>query len=267
MLRAIPNWRKRYGTVAAYIVDIYPPSEDGIDRRLAAGLDALFVSYGQVQARIQEALNVPTYFVPQAADVLGTGGFQADKRIDVAAFGRQPPGVLESVITAFSSPESREVAWWSQKTTPYTTAMRQDRAGFLALLRRSRISLCYRYEDSNAHAFRGVSPITARWFEASAAGCVVAGSRPSSPEGTGTLDWPDAVLPLPTDGDACVDQLREMLRDPENLLEIGRRNFSAAARAHDWRHRVASIFSALSIEQTPRLSEELCRLEMWSRIR
>lgn len=263
MLNAIPHWRERYRVVTAYIVDMYPPSEKTLDLSIVRQLDALFVSYSQIQSRIQDALRVPTFFLPQAADVLGAGGYYTDRRIDVAAFGRQPSGVLESIIESAVRPGSDMVAWWSPKTSPYTSDMQRDRFGFLTLLRRARISLCYRFEDSNPHTYRGVSPITARWFEAAAAGCAIVGSRPSAQEGQSVLGWDDAVIPLSTDGAKCVAQLRELLADKVQLEAIGRSNQVAAAGAHDWRHRVSSLLETLSLRPAPRLVRELETLDEW----
>ena len=264
MLNALPHWRTRYRTAIAYIVDTYPPSEAELDRSLGQKLDAVFVSYSQMRIPIQDTLRAPTYFLPQAADVLGTGGFHTDRRLDLAAFGRQPTSVLETLTKEFAHPASPYVGWWSQKTSPYSQDMPSDRAGFLALLRRTRVSLCYRYEDTHPNNYRGVSPITARWFEAAASGCVIAGSRPSSAEGTELLNWEDAVIPLSTDGPAFLGQVRDLLDAPDQTLLTGMRNFQQAAGAHDWRHRIASILQELSLKPPPSLVKELATLSTWS---
>lgn len=264
MLNAIPHWRKLYGQVVAYIVDVYPPSELSFDRQLAKSVDALFVSYSQMVSPLSDLLRVPIAFIPQAADVMAAGGFNPDKRVDVAAFGRQPSGVLEGLVAeSRSSPSSNFFVWWSAQTYPYTRNMAQDRAAFLSVLGRTRISLCYSFEDTHAQTYKGVSPITARWFESAAAGCVIAGSRPSSPEGTETLSWADSVVDLSTDGATCVAQLRELLSDPQSSQEIGARNFRAAALGHDWGHRISAILNHLSIDSPQKLTDRLLTLAAW----
>jgi len=265
MLNSVPNWRERYGQVVAYIVDLYPPSELSFDRRLVKIIDVLFVSYGQMVSPLTELLKVPTVFIPQAADVLATGGFNTDKRIDVGVFGRQPAGVLDAIVNqSTSGPNSKFFAWWSAQTYPYTRDMNKDRAGFLSVLGRSRISLCYRFEDTHPQTYKGVSPITARWFESAASGCVIAGSRPSSPEGEETLNGFDSLIELSTDGVTCITQLQDLLSDPRSLQEIGARNFLAAAQGHDWGHRIAAMFDYLDIVLPPKLTERLSTLASWT---
>ncbi len=267
MLLAIPNWREKYSQVVAYIVDIYPPSDLKFDRQLARGLDSLFVSYSQMIDPLKSALGVGTFFLPQATDVVAFGGFNPDRRIDVAAFGRQPRDVLEKLVGE-SIPDSRSdfFAWWSEQKNPYTRNIGQDQSAFTSILSRSRISLCYRFEDTHPQTYLGVSPITARWFESAAAGCVIAGSRPSSPEGTEILSWDNSVIEVSTDGVSCVTQLRELLGEPDSLLELGYNNFRFAALGHDWGHRIVSMLSHLSVETPQKLTDRLTTLANWASV-
>jgi hypothetical protein len=265
MLRTIPNWREKYGQVAAYIVDIYPPSESKFDRQLLQGLDALFVSYSQMVEPLEKKFGVRAQFLPQATDVFAFGGFNSDRRIDVAAFGRQPQDVVQKIIVE-SRPNatSNLFAWWSEQKNPYTRNIVQDQSAFTSILSRARISLCFRFEDTHPHIYRGVSPITARWFESAAAGCVIAGSRPSSPEGIETLSWDNSVMELSTDGSACVKQLRDLLEEPLLLRTVGYNNFKSAALGHDWGHRIVTILDFLSIETPPKLVDRLRVLADWA---
>lgn len=261
MLQALPKWRAKYTKVLAYIVDIYPPSDQTFDRHLAGKIDLLFVSYSQMVDRLRNLLEVETSFLPQAADVLKAGGYITDKRIDVAAFGRQPRDVLETLIeTSKASKHSDLFAWWSEQKYPFTRNMLQDQSAFTTILNRSRISLCYRFEDTHPQSFKGVSPITARWFESAAAGCVIAGSRPSSPEGEDVLNWKDSVIDLSTDGKTCVDQLQKLLSDPQRICDIAFRNFQNAALSHDWGHRIVTLMESVSAAIPPALDDRLALL-------
>lgn len=238
MLKALPGWRKQYGQVVAYIPDIYPPSESMLDLRLVNQLDALYISYSQMIDRVQERVSVPVRLLQQAADVAAGLPVRTERQIDVTAFGRQPRDVVTSIATTISWPESERLAWWSPGTIPYTRTPRTDRAAFLALLRTSKATLCYRFEDTNPDEYRGVSPFTARWFEAAAAGAAVLGSQPSCPDAADLHMI--QTLHLPLDGVDAVSELISLLDSPD-LIVNARQNLQRACLYHDWRHRIEQV--------------------------
>jgi len=260
MLKATPRWRRRFDKVAAFIVDLYPPSLARLDRRLAGHLDAIFVSYGQMRNAVEASTGVPTHVVLQAADTTRAGPFTTDRRIDVVAFGRQPNNVKDVLTEHFGDPQSPHLAWWSSGKGPHTQSLTQDRRAFWSLLRRTRLSLAYRYEDSHPESFSGVSPITARWFESFAAGCAVIGSKPSSPEASAHLEWPNSVLPLDTDSGEALEQILALLQDPSLLESVGYTNRQQAVLNHDWRHRISEMLDFLDLSPIPSLEHEIMQL-------
>lgn len=258
MLNALPGWRRKYGKVIAYIPDIYPPSESMLNSRLVRQLDALYISYSQMIDRVQERVSAPVRLLQQAADVLRGLPVRAERPIDVTAFGRQPRDVVKSISETFRWPESERVAWWSPGTIPYTRTPQTDRASFLALLRASKATLCYRFEDTNPDQYRGVSPFTARWFEAAAAGAAIIGSQPSCPDGTD----PQMIqtLPLSLDGADAVNELAALL-DSSDLNMNARRNLRRACLHHDWRHRVEQVLRESNLPAPELLTAEIDQLK------
>jgi hypothetical protein len=65
---------------------------------------------------------------------------------------------------------------------------------------------------------------------------------------------------LPDREEEAIDAVLALARDEERCESISRRNFQAAAASHDWRHRIAEMFSCLGIPSPPRLQEELASL-------
>lgn len=258
MLNAIPRWRKRYGQVVAYIPDIYPPSEKMLDLGIVRELDALFIGYSEMVDRVAALAPTPVYHLQQAADVLGALPLRAEKPIGVTAFGRQPAGLTAAIAQRFTEPNSPYLAWWSPGTYPYSRTPELDRAGFLNMLRASQLTLCYRFEDTNPQQYRGVSPFTARWFEAAAAGAAVAGSAPSCPE----ADSPESIqtILLSTDPLEAVSEIQALL-DSGVPQEIAQLNLSLAAKHHDWRHRLVEILAVLGFGPPPILVSKLRQLE------
>lgn len=257
MLNAIPRWRKRYGQVVAYVPDIYPPSEKMLDLGIVRDLDALFISYSQMVERVAALTPTPIYLLQQAADVLGGLPTRAEKPIGITAFGRQPVGLTAAIAQQFTEPDSPSLAWWSPGTYPYSRTPELDRAGFLNMLRASQLTLCYRFEDTNPQQYRGVSPFTARWFEAAAAGAAVAGSAPSCPE----ADSPESIqtILLSTDPLEAVSEIKVLL-DSEVPREVAQQNLALAAKHHDWRHRIASILTTIGSGIPSQLEKEILEL-------
>jgi len=258
MLHAIPGWRREYSRVVAYVPDIYPPSESMLDDGIVRDLDALYVSYSQVVDRIQARVETPVRVMQQAADVLAGLPVRESRSVDVTAFGRLPHGVVAAMAKALTWPMSDRVGWWSPGTIPYSKTPQTDRAAFLSLLRASKATLCYRFEDSNPHQYRGVSPFTARWFEAAAAGVAIFGSQPSCPEASDPSMIQTVSLPL--DGETAVGELLDLL-DSSVPLENSRRNLQLACLHHDWRHRIAQILHDTDMQIPVKLNKEIERLK------
>ena len=258
MLHAVPGWRDKYSRVVAYVPDIYPPTDSMLDHGIVRQLDALYVSYSQVVEQIQARTETPVRVMQQAADVLSGLPVRNSRPVDVTAFGRQPEGVVSVMAKALSWPSSDRLGWWSPGTIPYSKTPQTDRAAFLSLLRASKATLCYRFEDSNPHQYRGVSPFTARWFEAAAAGAAIFGSQPSCPEASD----PSMIqtVPLSLDGETAVDELLELL-DSSVQVENSRRNLQLACIHHDWRHRIAQILQDLNMQKPVKLNEQIERLK------
>ena len=254
MLHAVPGWRERYEKVVAYVPDIYPPSHKMIDLRLAGQLDALFIGYSQMVDTVEKHVGIPTYHLQQAADVLAGLPRRWNRKIDISAFGRQPSGIVGAIAESFAWPQSDTVAWWSQGTIPYSKSPQLDRQAFLGLLRATRITLGYRFEDTHPGEYQGVSPFTARWFEAAASGTAMAGSQPSCPEGTD--DTMVQTIPLPTDGRTACRVLSELLSTGV-YQQWADGNFVLACRYHDWRHRLAFIFDTLKFQAPMQLQADL----------
>ena len=257
MLNAVPKWRERHGLALAFLVDVYPLAHHLIDKRIVSQLDTLFVSYDQMVAPIASMFDVNVSWLPQAADVLGSMPLPRTRRLDLSAFGRQPTGLIDALSRTMSRPGSERLAYWSGSASPYVQHGSRDRAGFWALMRHSSATLCFRFEDTNLNEYRGVSPMTARWFEAAAAGTAILGSAPTSP-GLDSVDFPQTI-PLPIDPNRAVQEIEVLLGD-NVLLQNARLNHSLACSGHDWRHRLAHLLRHHDVPVPTPLSEDLARL-------
>src|SRR5207247_324562 len=132
---------------------------------------------------------------------------------------------------------------------------------FFQILRRSKIALNYRYTQTTAWNARGICPLTARWFEAIAAGAVIVGSKPTGPEAAREFDWPDAVIDFPEPNDDPAGFVMSIIEDKPRLASLSRRNYFEALRRHDWRHRIRDIFNTLKLPIPKPMQAELDALQ------
>src|SRR5439155_49094 len=68
------------------------------------------------------------------------------------------------------------------------------------------------------------SEIGSRYFEGAAAGTIMIGTPPTTPEFARVLPWPEAVVPLPSDADGVAQRLRQLEQQPERQQHIRRTN-------------------------------------------
>jgi len=247
MLDKLGPWRRKCSLVAAYIIDLYPGALNRFDPRIVNKLDHLFISYEQMLEPVRARFKTPVTFIPQACDALGHGACGGNRPIDVVGYGRQIEGVHESLQKTFNSPGTGKVYFHSTFKHTRVKNWREDRMLFWKIMRRAKISLAYCFVETNRDTALGVSPLTARWFEAITAGCAIVGRRPRSPDADRLLDWRDAVIDLPEETRQCVPFLEALIGDTERMAGISRRNYLEALRRHDWRHRLRDMFDALGL--------------------
>lgn len=260
MFDAIDDWRGRFECVAAYVVDLYPGAEKRLSRSICDKLDTLFISYEQMLPTVQMRVSCPVRLALQASDVLGQGAAGGLRQLDIAAYGRQPGGLVSKLAKRVNRLGSDTILLHSTFTYPYVSDWRSDRALFWHMLRRTRISLCYPFSLTHSRIHQGVDPLTARWFEGMAAGCVLAGKRPTSPEAQRVIPWEDALVALPDDEDEAVEKLLALARDLDRCEAISKHNYRAAAAGHDWRFRIVEMFANLALPIPATLQREVEQL-------
>jgi len=157
MLDTLPDWRRRCEIVAAYIIDVYQPGIDRLAtrrlRKITDKLDHLFVSYEQSIPKIQEICRAPVSLVIQAADALVQGAHGGERPIDLMSYGRRAPDVHQKLQQAFNYPGSPRIYYHSTykyREYPDAEDFREARQMIYQLLRRTKITLNYRYTQTTA---------------------------------------------------------------------------------------------------------------------
>ena len=101
-----------------------------------------------------------------------------------------------------------------------------------------------------------------RYIEGVAAGCVLLGSRESTPAFDTFLGWEDAVIEMPFDCPNPPEILRLLDGQADRLREISIRNVRQALEGHDHVHLWGAIVDRLRLSedyQMSRRQEEVAR--------
>ena len=139
----------------------------------------------------------------------------------------------------------------------------EHRLAQAALLQRTRYSIVYRINDEPGRVEKtgGEESLTNRYFEALAAGTIMIGSAPDTVEWSDAFPWPDSIVPVSAPAPDIVQVIEELDRDPERLDKARRAAVSTFLHRHDWAHRWRDVLALVGVEEHPRLTERLARLE------
>jgi len=252
-LSRLKGWRQRYRRVIAYVFDGFlgPHTKGrrswasrwwGRHRRFAQ-IDRLYTPVPQALPELSSAYGIPVDVLPLAIDMARFASTRAHRVIDVMAYGRQHAQHVAALKSHFNRPTSEGLLYGTQHMPAGPVPdLEASRAHFWTLLIRSRVALAYDLVKVSSGKRRiPYSFVGQRWFESLAAGCVVAGYRPTGPDADALLAWPGATVELPEDTGAMVAAVEALLADDAALARQRLRNVGEMAARHDWGRRIALI--------------------------
>ena len=277
MLSSIPNWRKQFDVVAAYVVDAwlfnaYPPE--------TYQLDHLFVPVLEAIEGLEQKFKIPVSLLPFGANVLLHGSGQRDRPVDVMSFGRTPVEFHQALSQGLNRPGSGRVYYrhpavdrhWYPQNDCYEGRVDQEyRLLFHQMMRRSKVVLAFDplyntdqlYEsykvNSRPWKFKH-SVLSLRWIEGCAAGCAILGKRPKTVLADQILNWEDVTIELPENPDEWFRFTEKLLEDTSRLQAIHQRNYIESLARHDWRYRIRDVFETLKLSVPKLLTDELSLL-------
>ncbi|WP_196073277.1 glycosyltransferase [Nakamurella alba] len=186
-------------------------------------------------------------YTPVGVDAVryGRPGGMRDRWVTVNGYGRQSMPVSRLLSDRMNSSASEFYQHTNHIRMGTVVDADRHRAHFWQLLRMSRIALAYAPEVVDPRGRFPCSFVGQRWFESLAAGCLVAGVRPSAPEAAELLDWTDATIELSDDPEQAYAELTALAADVDRLEAISHTNYHQTLRRHDWRHRLPLIFGHL----------------------
>ena len=138
---------------------------------------------------------------------------------------------------------------------------RRYRATFWQILRQSKLSMAYDQLYYNPSGTNEIAYVGPRWFEGLAAGTVVVGKAPQTPDVPRLLDWEDATIDLPDDAEPAVQAICDLLDDGPRVEAAICRNLVNMNLKHDWRHRAAAMLAVLGLAVPGKLTDQIGELK------
>lgn len=256
LFTGIPGWRNSFNRCVVWIVDSF--WTDRIRNEASPRLfQHLFIMYGSDLSEYRLRTGIETSFLGWGTDALRISGLSEVRDIDVLRVGRQPPSWSDDGdnLKCLSAVGIRY-----QGRPPLHNDHATQNDELMRFYRRSRIALAFSNLSSPASYTHPTKEyLTARWMDALAAGCVVAGMAPSSDLAFKNYLWPGATVELgTTERDGGLQKLRESVSGWGERCALT--NQIEALRRLDWRWRFKEIADYLG-KRFEKLESEIARLE------
>jgi len=257
-LRRLVGWRERCRFAACLLIEMWTPDleTDGDYLQHLRDFDVVYVANPALVPGLL-ALGVrAARYLPTATDTLlfGPATPAPARLLDCYNYGRASQVTHAALLHLV---ESRGLTYLYDSTAGGRIADPTHRRLIANMLQRTRFFFAYCINDSPERRRRtgGDEAISTRYFEATAGGAVVLGSRPRAEEFAELFDWPDVVLPVPYECADVGDVLDELDRDPDRLSRIRSDNVRNNLLRHDWSHRWSVVLADAGLAPANELQE------------
>lgn len=258
MIDAIPDCRKRFSRIHAWVTDSYFAAGFG---RATANYDSITVTAHEDVAYPRDRFGIDVHPLTQGADCLTWAPrVEAGRDIDLIGFGRMPPSYHAQFQRMFHAPDSPHLYLHSPLGNVTGSTVHLERGMLFKLLQRTRVSLAFHlYVEPQGDRPRSMM-VTSRWLESLLSGCIVAGKRPTSRMADEMLAWPGATLELADDPVAAGEQLLDLFARNDALRAQRRTNIREMLLRHDWRHRIVDLCRLFKLPVPPALAADVGRV-------
>lgn len=256
MVSAVPDARRRYARIHAFVTDSY--FKPGYPAQTAL-YDSITVTAHEDADHPRQRFGIRVDHLHQGIDGLrwAPRGTPARREIDLIAYGRTPPSFHRALTEAFHDPASPFLYLHSPLGNLRGPTVERERGMLFKLLHRSHVSLAFHLYVEPEHQRPRSMMVTSRWLESLVAGCLVAGQRPVSRMADDMLPWEGATIELPPESAATVEALKALLPEREGWQAQRARNVAEVLRRHDWRWRLRRLAELNAWAEPPSLTEEL----------
>jgi hypothetical protein len=264
-LNAVKGWEDHCKTSICWLDEMWAGYVPVMKHWLPAlrRFQHVFIGNSGSVAPLSEMLGRQVHYIPGAADTLRFSPYPepSARAIDVYSIGRRSAGVHRVLLEAAAHKD----LFYMYDTFPGIADMepydhRQHRDFIANLAKRSRYFLVAPGKVNLPGETLGQSELGHRYFEGASAGAVLLGQVPESDAFAEIFPWPDAVVPIRTDGSDTMETISSLNAEPQRLLAISRKNAVESLLRHDWVHRWREILRCAGLPATPEMSARELRL-------
>jgi hypothetical protein len=267
-LNRVSGWREHSGKAVAFLIELWTTQLPRYREDLKAlrGFDHIFLFSRDAIPAVEEITGVPCTYLPAATDTLRfapTDLMQPERVIDVLSYGRRLESTHQVLLKRL---EEEEQFFYHYQTGDGPLPLmdyREHRILLAESLKRSRYSVVYRNNDNDdrARMTGGEDSLTTRYFESAAAGALLLGSRPDTPDFDDCFSWPLPIQEFSGDETEILASLDRLDADLEWQLQARRNGVQGSLRAHDWAHRWLKVLEVAGMNPDPRTTDRIARLE------
>jgi hypothetical protein len=201
---------------------------------------------GDLARDFEETTQIPTLYFPPHTDTLTFQNTAPYRPIDLFIVGRRDLDIYPAIHSHFNAPDQNRLSLDFVSRTRNTTYTSEEEFRLLATTYgKSKAAFCF--DPSPLERFRSRSPLTERWVHAWTSGCTVIGTAPTGTGVAEASDWPEAMIDLPSDPEAAIAVVGDLLSNETDLAERRVRNVAEALRRHDTRHRIGHLLEDLGL--------------------
>ena len=251
LLHSVRGWRERCRVRACYVTEVWPPSLESwrLRREPFASYDCFFIAVPHLVEGFAALANRPCHFLPLAVDMDRFDPFPhaPARSIDAAYLGRRDARLHEALL-GWSARGGRFYFYDTAKAQRvFVENHASHRRLYTDLLKRSSYTFAFPAKADLAEETRGLQVIGARYYEFTAAGCIVIGGRPDTDQFRREFGWHDSVVGFDPETDRIEALLGSLDADAERRRSIAARNVAEALRRQDWVYRAQLLLERVGL--------------------
>lgn len=254
IINSIKGWREKCRHAVCFIAETWEPELDDwpLQQEPFRSFDHIFVGVTHCVEGLEKRFGKPCTYLPPAVSTKRFCPYPnpPERSIDVAYVGRRSPEVHNSLKKLRD--QKNFFYYYDTVKGQYLIIdnHQEHRDLFANLLQRSRYTITYYAKFNVAEETGGQQEIGYRFFESAAAGTVMLGIPPNTPEFSKYFDWEDPVIKVDPRTEDIADVIAELDAQPERLAQMSRNNIANCLLKHDWTYRWKDILNTLGLQPT-----------------
>jgi hypothetical protein len=225
--------------------------------------DHIVIGYGGTVAAVAKAIERPCHSVPSGVDAMRFSPYPCPpaRVIDIYCMGRRSEELHRALLDLAAKKHMFYVYDTFVTSDTQIHEHRQHRDMLANIMKRSRYFIVSPAKDASLEVTGKQIELGFRYYEGAAAGTVMLGQIPYCETFNTLFNWPDAVVEIDPDGANVAEVIARLETQPEQLVEISRRNAVEALLRHDWAYRWKKILAIAGLEPAPQLEIREKRLQ------